>query len=428
MRQAVHRSIPFLLPLALAGIALLLIRSQWLPHSLVDVVGLLPWLIGALGSVLSLVYDRIRTLFLIIILLLAYQLLMPHLHFMLRHGEVRADTQLTFLLTALLLPPIFTLFALWRERAHPFKDILLRLIALGVLLLGARIVQQYFSGQLSNWLLDNWLPLPSFVLLPLPQPIMLTFAISFGALTLPSILDNRPAHAAQLVAMSAFFWTLPYIFRHPEALTLVTTAALIMLSAALVHESFHMAFVDELTGLPGRRALNEKLQRLGRRYTLAMTDVDHFKKFNDTHGHDVGDQVLKMVAAQLRGVTGGGKAYRYGGEEFTIVFPGKSIAQCLPHIEAVRESIENYVMQPRDRNTRPGDDRKGAGRRTGSARAAGGLSVTISIGVAERTAQLATPEEVIKAADKSLYKAKNAGRNCVMAHGSRAPAKRKRAG
>ena len=58
---------------------------------------------------------------------------------------------------------------------------------------------------------------------------------------------------------------------------------------------------------------------MGRHYTLAMIDVDHFKKFNDTYGHDVGDLVLKMVAHQISQVNGGGKAYRYGGEEFTTV-------------------------------------------------------------------------------------------------------------
>ena len=63
-----------------------------------------------------------------------------------------------------------------------------------------------------------------------------------------------------------------------------------MIAAAVSHEAYQMAFRDELTGLPGRRALNERMQRLGRNYVLAMTDVDHFKKFNDTHGHDVGDQ------------------------------------------------------------------------------------------------------------------------------------------
>ena len=103
----------------------------------------------------------------------------------------------------------------------------------------------------------------------------------------------------------------------------MSAAALTSLCISLAHEGFHMAFRDELTGLPGRRALNEKLQRMGRIYTLAMADVDHFKVFNDTHGHDVGDQVLRMVAAQLRRVSGGGHAYRYGGEEFTLVFPAR---------------------------------------------------------------------------------------------------------
>ena len=60
-----------------------------------------------------------------------------------------------------------------------------------------------------------------------------------------------------------------------------------------------MAYHDELTGLPGRRALNEALLRVGSRYAVAMVDVDHFKHFNDAYGHEVGDQVLRMVAAQL---------------------------------------------------------------------------------------------------------------------------------
>jgi len=75
--------------------------------------------------------------------------------------------------------------------------------------------------------------------------------------------------------------------------------------------------------LPSRRALIERLPSLGRRYTVAMVDVDHFKNFNDTYGHDAGDQVLRMVASRLGEVSGGGTAFRYGGEEFTILFPGK---------------------------------------------------------------------------------------------------------
>jgi len=76
---------------------------------------------------------------------------------------------------------------------------------------------------------------------------------------------------------------------------------------------------------------------MGRRYVIAMLDVDHFKSFNDTYGHDVGDQVLKMVAAKINGVKGGGKPFRYGGEEFTVIFPRRRLAEAIPHLEEVRK-------------------------------------------------------------------------------------------
>ena len=87
-----------------------------------------------------------------------------------------------------------------------------------------------------------------------------------------------------------------------------------------------MAYDDELTGLPARRALNEALTRLRGVYTVAMVDIDHFKRFNDEHGHDVGDQLLRMVGARVGEVRGGGRAFRYGGEEFAVLFPGSGRA------------------------------------------------------------------------------------------------------
>ncbi|MCY1420392.1 Diguanylate cyclase VdcA [compost metagenome] len=193
---------------------------------------------------------------------------------------------------------------------------------------------------------------------------------------------------------------------------------MLMIAAAVSHEAYQMAFRDELTGLPGRRALNERMQRLGRNYVLAMTDVDHFKKFNDTHGHDVGDQVLRLVASKLSKVTGGGRAYRYGGEEFALVFAGKSIEECMPHLEAVREVIANYNIQLRNQDNRPQDDQQGRQRRGASA--ATSVSVTISIGASERLIDHRSPDEVLKSADQALYSAKGAGRNCVMAYGHQA--------
>jgi len=133
-------------------------------------------------------------------------------------------------------------------------------------------------------------------------------------------------------------------------------------------------------------------------YAIAMVDVDHFKGFNDTWGHDAGDEVLRMVAGHLAEVGGGGKAYRYGGEEFTIVFPDKRVRDTLAALGALRKDIEEdtFILRRRDRQT----DKPQS------------LNITVSIGVADAE-RLDTPQEVMAAADKALYRAKDSGRNQV---------------
>jgi diguanylate cyclase (GGDEF)-like protein len=142
-----------------------------------------------------------------------------------------------------------------------------------------------------------------------------------------------------------------------------------------------------------------------------MGDVDHFKKFNDTYGHDVGDEVLRMVASKLDRVTGGGCSYRYGGEEFTILFPRADAAEALPHLEAVRAAIENAPFTLRSKNRPETKPKKPSSKNAGNKT----VSVTISIGVAQRTDSRQSPEDVLKEADKALYKAKQKGRNQVFA-------------
>jgi len=131
----------------------------------------------------------------------------------------------------------------------------------------------------------------------------------------------------------------------------------------------------------------------------------------------VGDQVLRAVAARLGKAKGGGRAFRYGGEEFTIVFPGKGRDEAIPHLEALRAEIEESrfavrrMGRPRKKPASPGKIRKPfAKRKKKSPRR---LSVTVSMGVADRTEKAATPEAVVKAADRALYRAKRAGRNRV---------------
>ena len=186
-------------------------------------------------------------------------------------------------------------------------------------------------------------------------------------------------------------------------------AAGVILIVALVQESHRPRVPRHADRPPGRRALDERLRSLDGSYVIAMVDVDHFKQFNDTHGHDIGDQVLKLVGARLAEVGGGGIAFRYGGEEFSVVFPDAELEDVLLQLEAIRVSIEGYRMAVRAPD-RPKDVEDGAKRR-GEGAADKHLSVTVSIGACSPSKRLRTPRKVIKAADEALYRAKQGGRN-----------------
>lgn len=202
------------------------------------------------------------------------------------------------------------------------------------------------------------------------------------------------------------------------------TAALI-LAGTIIENSYALAFHDELTGLPARRAFNEDVQSLPDISTVAMVDIDHFKKFNDTYGHETGDHVLRMVASRLARAGGGGKAYRVGGEEFTILFAGVSLRDALPYLELLRSEVESAsfrvrIGEERRRASPAGPDRRRPVRQRKLARRVhravspeeADLSVTVSMGAAEfsRASQI---DRVIQTADKALYRAKRSGRNRV---------------
>lgn len=215
--------------------------------------------------------------------------------------------------------------------------------------------------------------------------------------------------AGSLCTLIAVF--LGIVLYTENSLTLFFSAAGLIIIITSIETSFSMAYIDELTELPGRRSLNETLANLGRRYAIAMIDIDHFKKFNDKYGHKTGDQVLKMVASKLKELTGGAKVFRYGGEEFTAVFPGKTAKEVVPHLDTYRKIMAStpFTVRGRGRKKSTAENREKitrAGRK--------GINITVSIGVASPNRRMTTPEKVIKAADRKLYKAKKAGRNRVL--------------
>lgn len=261
---------------------------------------------------------------------------------------------------------------------------------------------------------------------PLNFPTQLAFAASAVVLLIRYFLFHRPAESGLFWSLAASFLALRFggVGRIPSV---YFASAAFLLAASIVETSYLLAYHDELTTLPSRRAFHDALLRLESPYSIAMVDIDHFKRCNDTYGHDTGDQVLSMVASRLAQVSGGGQAYRCGGEEFAILYSGKTTAEVLEPLEKLRADIESSTLRlrgpDRRRETR-GPDRRNQRQRgrihTGHAireltrgeNSSCELSVTASMGVA--TSKLdSPPEEVIMAADKALYRAKAAGRNRI---------------
>ncbi len=328
---------------------------------------------------------------------------------------------------ALLLPVNFIIFSLSRERGLSVAAMASRL---GLLLLESVFVavvcrpEEMMSPRIlqAPFLSQHW-----FRWTEIPQLAWLAFLAAFTVLLVRFLLYRKPTEGGMLWSLMAAFTGLQFGGVGRVGSGYFATAGLILV-ASVVENSYLLAYHDELTTLPGRRSFNETLLGLEGQYAIAVVDIDHFKHFNDTYGHDTGDQVLRMVAARLARVTGSGQAFRVGGEEFSIVFPGKSMKEVVPHLESLRIAIEesSFLVRsvPERRSVARGSDRRsqkvGKGKRKAADPRQGelqfaqhGMSVTVSIGVAEKTARTQSVEQVIQAADKALYRAKHAGRNRI---------------
>ena len=197
----------------------------------------------------------------------------------------------------------------------------------------------------------------------------------------------------------------------PMISTVMMLSAGISLFTGAISSLLSMLYSDELTGLLNRKALNREMEVLKPGDILAMADIDKFKLLNDTHGHDTGDEVLKLVAAFMSDVTENGKAYRYGGEEFSLVFRRREANRVLDALQTLRKKIACYQIAIRNRNKRPKSNKSGASYRK-KASPEKVIKTSISIGVvALREGE--GPFDALKRADAELYRAKQSGRNCI---------------
>jgi diguanylate cyclase (GGDEF)-like protein len=424
-------------PLLIPGAALLFASVVLLQSGIVPISGsavdLYYFGVFGAGILLAWRFHSSRVLFALLSLLLAHRALT---FFSGGRISLSGPGRIAFEATAFLLPINFVIFSFSRDRGLVSSGIASHL---GLLFFQSVFVAvicrpgEIFAPSLLHWSLFS---ARTFQWTGVPQIAWLMFISASTFLCVRFLIYRKPVESGLLWSLVAVFAGLQAGGVGGRATAYIATGGLI-LAGSIIENSYVLAYHDDLTSLPARRAFNDALLRLEPPYTLATVDIDHFKAFNDNYGHETGDQVLRMVAANLARVGGGGIAFRVGGEEFSILFPGEDMHEALPHLERLRFEIENSTFRLRSLQGRrqvtqhtvdrrkPARRKSSRGRHTPARSFSHELSVTVSIGVAEPAARWREVEAVIRAADKALYRAKHSGRNRVeTAPSDRASAKR----
>ncbi len=352
----------------------------------------LPAILAVFIASLALHFNR-SSIFFIIVLLMSVNLLL-NFDFV--------ATNMHYALLAGFSPLLLLVFTITPERSlFSFRAVPLYVLVLSVV--GFSIWTVFEKPDwVSLYLLKDWFPARYFDWTHFPQTVVFIAIFVMFSLLLISLIKPSPLKATSIGILVLLVIVLQLKI-NTYSLNIFISSALLMCLYAIVQESWRMAYLDELTELPGRRALKEKFQSISGLYTVAMLDVDHFKKFNDTYGHDTGDTVLRMISSKMNKVGGGGFCYRYGGEEFTVVFPGKGVNDAEIHLENLRKSIADmpFVVNRQSR-------RKDSNKSTKKQKI---VQVTVSIGYVDSSTKNKNAWGLLKLADLALYRAKKKGRN-----------------
>lgn len=378
---AINLAIPFLIASVFALIAY---YQNKIPSFLLGITPYIFYILSAIVVFISWHFNRNRFLFVVfplVFIYMGFEFLSP------------SKATLLFKYMTLVFPAHLLLFLFLSERGllsvWGYLKIVFIIFEIGIVFL--------FIQNPSQEILDIFkIKIFAFNSFPLSDiSLVLGLFILFVIIVLIMFNHFLIYNTAFLIILITYYISL-YFVRVNNAIELGFIAITLIILVLLIREAYRLAFYDELTSLPGRRALIEDMAKLGRKYTLAMCDIDHFKKFNDTYGHDTGDEVLKMVASKLSNVSGGGKAYRYGGEEFTLLFPSKNLDESYIHADSLRENIAKTPFTVRNKKS------------------AKKIFINISVGIVQNSKKDKDPFATMKRADNALYKAKKAGRNTVI--------------
>jgi len=388
--------LPFLITVIILNLR---IMDKVLPKS----AQIYPLIVIGASVLVGLLFKRTWLMLVILVLAIADRAL---LYFAASIYVATEGGHLLYQAISFLLPFNLCVFAFMKRRGDMTRQSIWFLSA--ILLQGCAIafIYQYKSLGFGAFLEDSSIKWALLKHTPLSQLALLAFGIALVYYLFLYIRTRGVIERAFCWAIISVFYALALGRIGPESSIYFSTAGLIFV-ISVIENIYVEGFQDELTELPTGKSMHGILSQLGTGYTVAMVEVDNFKRLRDNHGRRVSKQVLRSVGLKLTSVTGGGKPFHYGGEVFAVVFPGKFLQDTLPHMEELRQTIKKPGPIPQNQK-RPHKKPKKLKK---IEILANRVPVTVSIGVAERSEADMTPHQAIKKAEKALITAKNEGRD-----------------
>jgi len=359
-----------------------------------------PLIVIGVGLLVGLIFKRIWLMLVILVLALADKAL---LYFAANTAVTMEGGSLIYQAISFLLPFNLCVFAFMKRRGDVTWQSIWFLSAIILQGCAVAFIYQYRSLGFGSFLEYSAPKLPLLEGIPLSQLALFAFGIAFAYYLFLYIRTRGVIERSFCWALISVFYGLGLSKIGPVSSIYFSTAGLIFV-LSVIEDIYFEGFQDELTDLPTGKSMLGTLSQLDRGYSVALIEVDHIKRLRDNHGRRVSKQVLRNIGSKLTTVAGGGKPFRYGGEVFAVVFPGKFLSDALPLMEELRQTIK-----------KPGPiliDQKSPRKKPKRVEIlANKVQVTVSIGVAERKDLEMTSRQAIIKAEKALSTARDEGRD-----------------
>ena len=380
------------------------LRPSGLPHWAQPLIYVFPYVVFVFGLLFCWIFRRSRIGLSLLILIIGDQsfLWMPPVH----TGIESSDP--IFQITALLIPLNLLVLTLVTHEAIFTRTTLLWTLFILFQTMVAGWLAYAYPVMTAAALNIAFLPSAVTVWSHLAQPVMLAWGTALTLQITHALSADSEIEKGFVWAQIAVVVALYSVQMGWEPRPFLALAGLIIVMS-LMQTSYRSSFRDETTKLPGSRAFEMATKRLGRRYSLAIVEIDQLKETNNHYGRSIGDQVLALVAKKIVHASGRGKVFAHDAEHFLILFPATSPQNTLVPLERVRKAVEAacFVLQNRKlvRHVR-----KPVGNTTPTVV---DLPVTVSIGICGTDGGVGLPAGIVKAAYQAVHGAKSEGGNIV---------------